>query len=157
MFLNDEGASKVLSRIGVLVSNDIIQRLYDRIELINNPNVEVLWGMIPTCEGMELAEITEDTEKWDIIKRGVNFYKANREFLLYGTYEAYLDNPECRKDIKFKDKIITCPGVIGSVYTYQDNTYVLAYNYTDCSQELAVRGRNITVQPKAFTLEFLLP
>lgn len=40
MFLNDEGASKVLSRIGVLVSNDIIQRLYDRIELINNPNVE---------------------------------------------------------------------------------------------------------------------
>lgn len=117
----------------------------------------ILWGMIPTCEGMELAEITEDSEKWDIIKRGVDFYKANRELLLYGTYEAYLDNPDCRKEIAFKGNFITCPGVIGSVYTYQDNTYVLAYNYTDHCQELAVRDRNISVQPKAFALELLLP
>lgn len=40
MFLSNEGASKVLSLIGVKVSNDTIQRLYDRIEFIDNPNVE---------------------------------------------------------------------------------------------------------------------
>lgn len=40
MFLSNEGASKVLSLLGVKVSNDTIQRLYDRIEFIDNPDVE---------------------------------------------------------------------------------------------------------------------
>lgn len=40
MFLSNEGASKVLSLLGVKVSNDTIQRLYDRIDFIDNPNVE---------------------------------------------------------------------------------------------------------------------
>ena len=40
MFLSNEGASKVLSFLGVKVSNDTIQRLYDRIEFMDNPNVE---------------------------------------------------------------------------------------------------------------------
>lgn len=40
MFLSNEGASKVLALLGVKVSNDTIQRLYDRIEFIDNPNVE---------------------------------------------------------------------------------------------------------------------
>ena len=31
MFLSNEGASKVLALLGVQVSNDTIQRLYDRI------------------------------------------------------------------------------------------------------------------------------
>lgn len=40
MFLSNEGASKVLALLGVKVSNDTIQRLYDRIEFIDDPNVE---------------------------------------------------------------------------------------------------------------------
>ncbi len=40
MFLSNEGASKVLALLGVQVSNDTIQRLYDRIEFVDNPNVE---------------------------------------------------------------------------------------------------------------------
>ena len=40
MFLSNEGASKVLSLLGVQVSNDTIQRLYDRIEFIDDPDVE---------------------------------------------------------------------------------------------------------------------
>lgn len=40
MFLSNEGASKVLSLLGVKVSNDTIQRLYDRIDFIDNPDVE---------------------------------------------------------------------------------------------------------------------
>lgn len=40
MFLSNEGASKVLALLGVQVSNDTIQRLYDRIEFIDNPDVE---------------------------------------------------------------------------------------------------------------------
>lgn len=40
MFLSNEGASKVLSLLGIQISNDTIQRLYDRIEFVDNPDVE---------------------------------------------------------------------------------------------------------------------
>lgn len=40
MFLSNEGASKVLALLGVKVSNDTIQRLYDRIEFVDDPNIE---------------------------------------------------------------------------------------------------------------------
>jgi len=40
MFLSSEGASKVLSLLGVSVSNDTIKRLYDKIEFVDNPDVE---------------------------------------------------------------------------------------------------------------------
>lgn len=40
MFLSNEGASKVLSLLGVQISNDTVQRLYDRIEFVDNPDVE---------------------------------------------------------------------------------------------------------------------
>lgn len=42
MFLSNEGASKVLALLGVQVSNDTIQRLYDRIEFIDDPDVEAV-------------------------------------------------------------------------------------------------------------------
>ena len=40
MFLSNEGASKVLSLLGITVSNDTIQRLYDKIEFVDNPDIE---------------------------------------------------------------------------------------------------------------------
>lgn len=40
MFLSNEGASKVLALLGIQISNDTIQRLYDRIEFVDNPDVE---------------------------------------------------------------------------------------------------------------------
>jgi len=40
LFLSNEGASKVLSLLGVTVSNDTIRRLYDQIEFVDNPNIE---------------------------------------------------------------------------------------------------------------------
>ena len=42
MFLSNEGASKVLSLLGIKISNDSIQRLYDRIEFVDNPDVEAV-------------------------------------------------------------------------------------------------------------------
>ena len=42
MFLSNEGASKVLSLLGVKISNDSIQRLYDHIEFVDDPDVEAV-------------------------------------------------------------------------------------------------------------------
>lgn len=40
MFLSNEGASRVLSLLGVTISNDTIQRLYDSIEFVDDPDIE---------------------------------------------------------------------------------------------------------------------
>lgn len=40
MFLSNDGASKVLSLLDVQISNDTIQRLYDRIGFVDNPDVK---------------------------------------------------------------------------------------------------------------------
>nr|WP_302600193.1 transposase [uncultured Cellulosilyticum sp.] len=42
IFLSNEGASKVLSLIGIKVSNDTIKRIYDKIIIEDNPNVEAV-------------------------------------------------------------------------------------------------------------------
>jgi hypothetical protein len=42
MFLSNEGASKVLSLLGVKISNDSIQKLYDHIEFVDDPDVEAV-------------------------------------------------------------------------------------------------------------------
>lgn len=42
MFMSNEGASTVLSLMGVSISNDTIQRLYDRIEFKDDPDVEAI-------------------------------------------------------------------------------------------------------------------
>lgn len=42
MFMSNEGASSVLKLLGVTVSNDTIQRLYDRIEFSDDKDVEVV-------------------------------------------------------------------------------------------------------------------
>lgn len=42
IFLSNEGASKILSLIGVKVSNDTIKRIYDKIIIEDDPNVEAV-------------------------------------------------------------------------------------------------------------------
>lgn len=42
MLMSNEGASTVLSLMGVTISNDTIQRLYDRIEFKDDPDVEAV-------------------------------------------------------------------------------------------------------------------
>lgn len=58
MHLSNEGASKVLALLGVQVSNDTIQRLYDRIEFIDNPDVEAI-GVDDVAIRSRLHSLTE--------------------------------------------------------------------------------------------------
>jgi len=42
IFLSNEEASRVLFLLGVQISNDTIQRLYDHIEFTDDPNIEMI-------------------------------------------------------------------------------------------------------------------
>ena len=68
MFLSSEGASKVLSLLGVTVSNDTIQRLYSKIELVDNPDVEGI-GVddVATRKGQSYATAVYDIKTRQLI------------------------------------------------------------------------------------------
>lgn len=110
----------------------------------------ILWGMIPTAEGMEQDWITDAPEKWRVLKQGVDFFKENREILLYGTMEAYYQFAQGGKEIVFGDLVRQCPGVICAVYTHQGQTCAMLYNYSNEEQSVAVEGQTLTVPGKSF-------
>ena len=68
LFLSNEGASKVLSLLGVSVSNDTIQRLYDKIEFIDNPEIEKI-GVddVAIRKGRSYATAVYDLESRQLI------------------------------------------------------------------------------------------
>jgi transposase len=68
MFLSNEGASKVLSLLGITVSNDTIQRLYDKIEFVDNPDVEGI-GVddVATRKGQHYATAIYDIKSHRLI------------------------------------------------------------------------------------------
>jgi transposase len=68
LFLSSEGASKVLSLLGVDVSNDTIQRLYGKIEFVDNPDIEGI-GVddVATRKGQRYATAVYDIKTRQMI------------------------------------------------------------------------------------------
>lgn len=68
MFMSNEGASTVLSLMGVSISNDTIQRLYDRIEFKDDPDVEAV-GIddVATRKGQTYATAIYDMKDHHLI------------------------------------------------------------------------------------------
>lgn len=67
MFMSNEGASSVLKLLGITVSNDTIQRLYDQIRFDDDPDVEaVSIDDVATRKGQTYATVVYDLK--DIFK-----------------------------------------------------------------------------------------
>ena len=68
MFMSNEGASTVLSFMGITISNDSIQRLYDRIEFKDDPDVEAV-GIddVATRKGQKYATAIYDLKDHHMI------------------------------------------------------------------------------------------
>ena len=113
----------------------------------------LFFGSIPTAEGMELKEITENAEfKWDVLKKVVDFYKENREVFMYGTmeeYNTYFDNSFTIEFKESNDK--NCAGVVSVIYNYDNKDNVFVYNFLNEDKEIEVRGKNILAKAKQFT------
>ena len=110
----------------------------------------VLWGMVPTAEGMELNEIEDADDKWAILKKGVDFYKENKELIFFGALKKYYQFENGAKEITFGELSKKCPGVIACLYEYENKEYIIAYNYSDNEQTVSVDGKEIKLSPKSF-------
>ena len=68
MFLSNEGTSRVLSLLGITVSNDAIQKLIDRIDFQDDPNVEgVGIDDVAIRKGQKYATIVYDLKDHHMI------------------------------------------------------------------------------------------
>ena len=108
-----------------------------------------LFGMIPTAEGIEAAYASEE-EKWKIMKRGVDFFKQNREVLIYGMLDDYITLGDGERSITFNKLVKKCPEVIAAKYRYKDKVYLFAYNYTETEKVVNLFGKQLSVMPRAF-------
>jgi len=109
----------------------------------------ILFGMIPTVEGVESIH-ADDTVKWDILKRGVDFFKENREVLIYGELLDYKTHNGAGIKVDFNGLVKTCPEVISAVYDYDGAEYVFAYNYAECEKSITLCEKTLSVKPKSF-------
>ena len=109
----------------------------------------ILFGMIPTVEGAPIMCKDED-EKWKIMKRGVDFFKANRDALLYGIMQDYLTFSDDARVVKFGKLEKSCPEVIITVYEYNGENKAFAYNYSDTDKTISVLNKQMTVPKKSF-------
>lgn len=108
----------------------------------------ILYGMIPTVEGVE-TQHENDEFKWSVLKRGVDFFKKNREVLLCGELSDYIAfNNE--RTILVDGVEMLCPEVVAVVYNYNGKQYIFAYNYTDDDKFISVERKNINVKAKSF-------
>ena len=109
----------------------------------------IIFGMIPTAEGVEAVH-KDDTAKWEILKRGVDFFKANREVLIYGTLVDYVTHKEKGINVSFGAVDGVIPEVISAVYNYDGKEYIFAYNYSDSEKSITVCEKTLSVKPKSF-------
>ena len=108
----------------------------------------ILFGMIPTAEGMEIAYLDEHF-KWDVLRRGVDFFKANRMILTHGALEDIVSFGEDRR-VSFGRLERSCPDVIAALYKYEGREYAFAYNFAAAPRTVTAFGEAFAIAPRAF-------
>lgn len=109
----------------------------------------ILFGMIPTAEGIEAVH-ADDALKWEILKRGVDFFKQNRKVLIYGILDDYITLGDGERSIVFNNTEKKCPEAICVKYKYKNAEYVYVYNYSDSKKDVSAFGKQIFVEPNSF-------
>ncbi len=127
----------------------------------------ILWGMIPSIEAGEMQELEEKKDFLDAVKRGTDFYKENKEDILYG---RLLEIPKYSCDtfeITWKGKnqgktpgIYSFTDSVPEIYAviWQDSKgrkKLYAYNFADKASSMELDGKKYEVDAKSFCVSDL--
>lgn len=120
----------------------------------------ILWGLLPTVEGIAMDELTRpDAGVYlDVIRRGVAFYRDNREILWHGCFRAVpqvaCDPIELTWTIGGRRYRKQYPGVLAVVREDPTNGSVIhmLYNLHVNVQRIVLGGNKIEIEPKTFTV-----
>lgn len=118
-----------------------------------------IWGFIPTVEGCEMSELTHESAsfKFEVMKRIVDFYKANKDIFLYGRLaeipEVLSSKSEMEWVVKAKGEAYMkeYDNIIASIWETKDGDKVMfAYNYADKEEIAKINGKEYKLAPKSF-------
>lgn len=115
----------------------------------------IIWGFIPTVEGIEQAQI-EENAYFAVLKRGTDFYRTHKELFLYGRITKLLDFPQEQVSFKWEYRDIfvrTYPAIIAAQWTDPaGNVTNMAYNASDAEVMIHLNNREVTVAPHSFAV-----
>lgn len=116
----------------------------------------ILWGFVPTVEGIEETQIQNEAY-FDILRSGVNFYKQNKELLLFGRLisipDIHSQNIELKWNFDGKEDKRIYPGIIASKWeSVEGNKCTLLYNALNEDVTLEYENKKLTISKKTFTI-----
>ena len=93
----------------------------------------------------------------DVVKSGTNFKATLTEPLSVEVKYSLEDENSTGYTVKIVPNALSGKDfdftLDGDVYSYQGETYVYAYNYTEEVQRITVRGRELSVEPGSFACD----
>ncbi|MBE7049656.1 MAG: hypothetical protein E7394_02670 [Ruminococcaceae bacterium] len=124
----------------------------------------ILWGMIPSIEAGEMHELETKKDYLDAVKRGTDFYKENKEDILYGrlleipkyscdTFEITWQGENELKNnstYTFTDKVPEISAVIWM--DKNGNKKLYAYNFADKKSSMELYGKKYEIDAKSFSI-----
>lgn len=120
----------------------------------------ILWGILPTVEGVERSELERDDAQgfMNVLRKGVDFYKENKEIIFYGRLKGIPDYDceqmsigwETENGVSFSKEY---PKIFAVLWEDRDeNELCLLYNFDNKMQEVNVDGMVIRIPGKAFKI-----
>jgi len=127
----------------------------------------ILWGMIPSIEAGELSELENQKDFLAAIKRGTDFFKANKDDILYGrlveipqyscdTYDITWQGTSEVNPPEVYEFTQSVPEICAVIWLdAQNNKKLYAYNYSDKKSVMKLGGKKYEIDAKSFFVEFL--
>ena len=115
-------------------------RFSDNIDIFEfNFIRNIIWGLIPTVEGGNMDTLTDETKQpyFEIVKRGIDFYKENKALLTYGRIKKVLST-NCKPiELDFGEIKLDYDTIILTLWeNHEGEEFILAYNVSDQEQIL---------------------
>ena len=121
----------------------------------------ILWGIIPSVEAGTAEQLAAASDHMEAVKRGVAFYKENKEVLFYGRpveLPKYTCTADWTVDWVARDEqkqlhpyTKTGPAVYAVIWeSAKGEHFLFAYNYSPDPQKIELNGTQYSVAGKGF-------
>lgn len=118
----------------------------------------IVWGFLPTVEGFNLDELKrpETDEYFEIIKKAVDFHRANKDMFVYGRLSGIpdLSCDDTALEWEFRGELITrrYPEIIAANWEYNGKNLLVLYNTSNEDKKFDIDGKTVTVKKKDFAI-----
>jgi len=136
----------------------IIQKKINQFEYKYIRNI--LWGILPTVESVDTAELDNGKAHLEVTKRGVDFFKENKDIFLYGRLAGIPEYSCDTIDMKWTardeakntfDYIRTIQSVCVTQWEAKDKEkLIFAYNFSDDTKTVKMSDKQFEVAAHSF-------